>query len=106
MVARTDSATSAAISALSEATAQELLVLARGLELAGGTFAPLAPALLSLYGVRGDGGEPGPVDELAMRLALRRVGKLLEQDAAARARLNAAEEPLWVAVREALAGMA
>jgi hypothetical protein len=92
----------AAIAALEDATRHELAALARALEMAGGTFSVFSPALSSLAMSREDGGEPGPVDVLAMRVALRRARLRLHGDLGAVARLAAADETFWAAVRESL----
>jgi hypothetical protein len=93
----------AAISALEDATGHELGALGRALEVAGGTFGPLAPALSSLAASRETGG-PGEVDVLAMRVALRRVRYRLQRDPAAAARLEAADEAFWTAIRQSPGG--
>jgi hypothetical protein len=90
------------IAALDDATAGELRALSNALTMAGGVFAVFAAALSSLAVTRADGVEPDAVDELSMRLALRRARNVLRSDAAAMGRLEAADEPFWIAVRDSL----
>jgi len=91
------------IRALEDATADELWTISRALAIAGGVFSVFAEPLADLAVSRGDDREPDAVTELGMRRALRRCRLLLEQDEGAMARLEAAEEPFWSAVRDALA---
>jgi hypothetical protein len=91
-----------AVHALDNAGAGELWALAGALEVAGGVFAVFAPAIGSLATTRELGIEPDDLAELNMRTALRRARVRLEGDPGARARLEAADEPFWVAVRDAV----
>jgi hypothetical protein len=93
----------AAIAALDDATPGELRALAQGLTMAGGTFAVFGPPIGTLAVIRELGDKPDELCELSMCVALWKARYMLEGDAGAQARLDLAEEPFWVAVRETLA---